>query len=123
MASVGKYTMPWIIDRAISALLLTNSWPGLRGHIILKNISANMATPVQLHLCSRWGTLFFTFSPMTNPSAVPGDSNERLRIYSHNGLSLSVGMKCHPDERNAACFGDSEMPEPGPHKFSEGEKF
>lgn len=31
MASVGKYTMPWIIDRAISALLLTNSWPVLKG--------------------------------------------------------------------------------------------
>lgn len=30
-ASVGKYTMPWIIDRAVAALLLTNSWPVVKG--------------------------------------------------------------------------------------------
>lgn len=30
-ASVGKYTTPWIIDRAVAALLLTNSWPVLKG--------------------------------------------------------------------------------------------
>lgn len=30
-ASVGKYTTPWSIDRAVAALLLTNSWPVLKG--------------------------------------------------------------------------------------------
>lgn len=30
-ASVGKYTTLWIIDRAVAALLLTNSWPVLKG--------------------------------------------------------------------------------------------
>lgn len=30
-ASVGKYTTPWIIDRVVAALLLTNSWPVLKG--------------------------------------------------------------------------------------------
>lgn len=30
-ASVGKYATLWIIDRAVAALLLTNSWPLLKG--------------------------------------------------------------------------------------------
>lgn len=30
-ASVGKYTMLWIIDGGVAALLLTNSWPVLKG--------------------------------------------------------------------------------------------
>lgn len=40
--SAGKYTMPWIIDRAISALLLTNLKAPQKGHVMLKNIFANM---------------------------------------------------------------------------------
>lgn len=89
MASVGKYTMPWIIDRAISALLLTNSWPGLKGHIILKNISANMAASIQLHLCSLWGALV-SLLPCDKWSSIPSDSNERGKIYSNNRLSYTV---------------------------------
>lgn len=42
IVSVGKYTMPWIIDRAISALLLTNLKALQKGHVMLKNIFANM---------------------------------------------------------------------------------
>lgn len=42
IVSVGKYTMPWIIDRAISALLLTNLKAPQKGHVMLKNIFANM---------------------------------------------------------------------------------
>lgn len=45
IVSVGKYTMPWIIDIPISALLLTNLKSAQKGHIILKNISANMLLP------------------------------------------------------------------------------
>lgn len=89
MASVGKYTMPWIIDRAISALLLTNSWPGLKGHIILKNISANMAASMQSHLCSLWSTLV-SLLPCDKWSSIPSESNERLKIYSNNRLSYTV---------------------------------
>lgn len=50
--------MPWIIDRAISALLLTNSWAAWKGHVILKNISANVAATVKQPLVhSLWGYL------------------------------------------------------------------
>lgn len=63
MASVGKYTMPWIIDRAVSALLLTNSWPGLKEHIILRNISTNMAATPLLSL----GHFQFLSSPHPPP--------------------------------------------------------
>lgn len=45
IASVGKYTMPWIIDRAVSVLLLTNLRAPQKGHVILKNISANLLIP------------------------------------------------------------------------------
>lgn len=45
IASVGKYTMPWIIDRAVSVLLLTNLRAPQKGHVILKNISANLLFP------------------------------------------------------------------------------
>lgn len=45
IVSVGKYTMPWIIDIPISALLLTNLKAAQKGHVILKNISANTLIP------------------------------------------------------------------------------
>lgn len=45
IASVGKYTMPWIIDRAVSVLLLTNLRAPQKKHVILKNISANLLIP------------------------------------------------------------------------------
>lgn len=50
IVSVGKYTMPWIIDIPISALLLTNLKAAQKGHVILKNISANMLLPCTLHI-------------------------------------------------------------------------
>lgn len=50
IVSVGKYTMPWIIDIPISALLLTNLKAAQKGHVILKNISANMLLPCTPHV-------------------------------------------------------------------------
>lgn len=50
IVSVGKYTMPWIIDIPISALLLTNLKAAQKGHVILKNISANMLLPCTPHI-------------------------------------------------------------------------
>lgn len=50
MVSVGKYTMPWIIDIPISALLLTNLKAAQKGHVILKNISANMLLLCTQHI-------------------------------------------------------------------------
>lgn len=62
IASVGKYTMPWIIDRAVSVLLLTNLRAPQKGHVILKNISANLLIPRILFRVSLSPVFFISYS-------------------------------------------------------------
>jgi len=62
IASVGKYTMPWIIDRAVSVLLLTNLRVPQKGHVILKNISANLLIPHILFRVSLSPFFFISYS-------------------------------------------------------------
>lgn len=62
IASVGKYTMPWIIDRAVSVLLLTNLRAPQKGHVILKNISANLLIPRILFRVSLSPFFFISYS-------------------------------------------------------------
>lgn len=62
IASVGKYTMPWIIDRAVSVLLLTNLRAPQKGHVILKNISANLLIQCILFKVSLSPFFFISYS-------------------------------------------------------------
>lgn len=96
MASVGKYTMPWIIDRVISRasadkfLARVGGGGGAGdgvlegregGLLILKNTSANAAHPLAVTPLLSLGVLsgplffFFALSSYSTPSSVPTGSD------------------------------------------------